>query len=564
MSLWFRDRPGVQVLAPLVVTAGERAAISVALTCAADLRVEHVDVEVDGYEAWSVQQQGWRQGHRYANSAHVPHLLAQIHGPGVLPAGVTTLPMLFDLPPETAPSHDSGYARAQLVLRVHTYSGPHHAVDEHLLYVRRRPPPYLARTPAAYRSEVAQPDHPRIELALASTTLAVGETITGTCALFHFEDGVRHFLDIALRSTLAMWGDGTHEQAWARSTVFVEVSPDQLGESIAFELPVPTDLAPTFTSATHRMTWTLEARSGGFLTRSAILTIPLELHDSSAFSPGVPLPPPPPLTDAWSASVLAELATADGWTASRDPRIHSTSVEKDTAHGHLRIAYIHRGEAGTFLVSHVTTASLGLGLDVAPTSRTQQDDIAIDLAAWDRANFVRARSAEQTVPVLKAIVPAIADNSALGTLVRWTDTDLVLERRTEGADRAELTAMARELEVVATILDGARGQVRPPAGVAIDPAAWRDLARSWRATLSFGDLSLDGTLDADLPVRVRLRFDDAGRPIALDATVGSPADGEVSGSLPLPGSPATLDAGAVRELVMSLRSTRAPDRGPYR
>jgi len=177
----------------------------------------------------------------------------------------------------------------------------------------------------------------------------------------------------------------------------------------------------------------------------------------------------------------------------------------------------------------------------------------------------------------------------LGAVVRWTDEELVIERRVMALDGADLLAASDALARIAANLRRARDLVVPPVDVELP--AWRQLARRWGGELRPGDLGITGSLDG-APVRVGLRFDERGAPVALTAAIGptAMASREVVSELPeelkarwpeeiaelrIAGGIASavwwwrdrLDATHARTLVESLRAVVArlePAANPYR
>ncbi|MBA3452488.1 MAG: hypothetical protein H0T42_05255 [Deltaproteobacteria bacterium] len=282
----------------------------------------------------------------------------------------------------------------------------------------------------------------------------------------------------------------------------------------------------------------------------------------------------------------------------------------------MQVAYAYRGEAGTFLVARVAGPSLGLGLAVTPSSSLRHvffADVEVDITAWDRAHHVVARSSAQAIPVLKMIVPALMRAPRLGALVRWTDEELVFHVPCSLVDQTVLEGVTADLETVARAMIAAERTVGPPPSLTVDIAAWHALSSWLRGTLTMGDLSIDGTLDA-APVSVGLTWNDDDHPIRVVATVGDPdaasadlraitlslprpardvlgnvgaenivdlvtrwpaeiidlrvVDGVASAAFGVPeGTAPVIDAARVRGLVEALRAVLAaldPGAGPYR
>ena len=547
-------------------------------------------------------------------------------GPGVLTAGTTTrLAARFTLPPGTPPSHDMAPAYARMRFRVHI-SIPWR-IDVRRRYdfaVRLPPPPVVERVPLAFRSTpvTAAPGTPRIEVGLASTRLIAGETLVGSLAVFHLGDRSEREVELTLVPTLTLKRGRARTRRGPTIGTTVTLPAGSAGTSIPFQLALPATMLPTFDTVTHALRWQLVARAGSFFGGTVEAAIPLEIVDASAAATTPRLVAAPRLADEQVASLFAAFAAGHGWHAAvpdADEDAHlagQVAVERRVGDSVLRLAYAYRGAHGTFLVAHLDHPHLGLGLSVTPGSSLRHlffRDLEIDIAAWDRAHVVVARTAAQTTPVLRAIVPALVRAERLGSLVRWTDDDLVFERAVSAVEPPELAAMGALLEHLALVIAAARPTITPPPGVRVDVPAWAALATWLEGALALGDLSIRGALEG-APVEVGLEWGPDDRATAVRAAVGDPGaataelraitlafprpaadvlgdpagdrlveqvtrwpaeivdlrveDGVASASLRLaPGAGPEVDAARVRELVLGLRAVLvalAPATGPYR
>jgi hypothetical protein len=212
----------------------------------------------------------------------------------------------------------------------------------------------------------------------------------------------------------------------------------------------------------------------------------------------------------------------------------------------LGIGYAYRGKDGTFLVARVAHPSLGIGLAVTQSSSLRHvffRDIEIDLAAWDRAHLVSARSAAQAVPFLQKAAPAaLAAIKSIGPLLRWDDDALVFERPIVAVEEPDLRRIAAALAELASTIAGTRGEIPTPPDLDVDAAAMADLAKRWRGRFTPGDLSIEGILD-NAPIDLGLQWDEEGKPYCMRASVGSPVDASeearrVTLSMPRPASDA--------------------------
>lgn len=603
--------PKVEVFAPSALVVGEPAMIRVEVTAADETKIDFIDVKARGRQGWEVGSGKSSVSMR----AVFPELVARVHDGGVLAAGTSRFTAQFTLPRGTAPSHAAApaWATFQIVVHVSIPWWPD-GRSRFVLPVRLPAPPVVTRTPLAMRSTPAgaPADKPRLELALASTRLIAGETVVGSCAVFHLDDRKPREVELQIVPVLRLHGRGRVRERRGRGyELQITLPAGSAGTSVPFQFALPAAITPTFTSVTHELAWLLIASSGSFFGGKVEMAVPLEIVDASAAATTERLRVAPRLADERTTAVFAGFAEHHGYALADDDddRAGPPRIVRAEGDAELQIAHAYRGEDGTFLVTRVTYPSLGLDLDVRPGSTLRHvffRDIEIAAADWDRNHLVAARSREQVVPVLRALVPAVQHAMrTLGPLVRWDDDTLELERPITNVESAALASAHAALVDLAAALAAARATIAPPHGVA-DVDAWRDLARDLRGALVIGDLSLDGSLDG-APVDLALTWDTAGAPNGIRAHVGDPSlasgaaraiafslaapardalaspapegaiaqlvawpvdivdlavtDGVVSAARP------TTDAASARELVRALRALLAvldPGAGPYR
>jgi len=522
-------RPEISISAPKILVVGQTCMIEIDVLPEKDLELEFIDATL-------TCDQGWRVGsgkNQVSFRVKQPNLVHRVMGEGTLVGKtVTRFTAQFTLPSDTPPTHAIAPAWSKMRLRIHVsipwWLDGRHDFD---FVVRLPAPPRVERTPSAIRSTPANAaaDKPRIELALASTRLIVGETLVGTCAVFHLDDSDPREVELSIVPMLGLNGKGRdRERRGDAITSTLTLPAGTAGIGVPFELQIPASLPPTFSTTSHDISWWLVARSGSFFSKKVDVSIPIELIDASAAATTPRLTAAPRLGDEQVAGLLAAFGARHGWRSadpdSEEERGRQLSIEKAFDAADLRISYAYLGEAGTFLIARIANPSLGLGLAVSPSSSLRHmffADVEVDISAWDRAHHVIARSSAQAIPVLKAIVPALMRAPGLGTLVRWTDDELVFEVPCPLVDDNVLLAMARDLEVIANAVIAAERTVAPPPAVTIELAAWQNLATWLRGRLTTGDLSVEGTLDA-APVSIGLTWDDEDRPTRVVVAVGDP------------------------------------------
>jgi len=556
-------KPAIVLHAPPALFVGQEHVLEVELTPESDMRVDYIEARLFG-------KQGWEVGAGKSRVAHdviIPRLVSRFMDRGVLPARTNRFGMKFTLPPGAAPSHaiDPAYARFEVQIRIGVpwwFDVKYHYV----LPVRVPPPRVVQRTPLAIRSTPsnARADRPRIEISLGSTRLVAGEKVVGSCAVFHLDDKKPRQVELSLVPILALYGRGrVRERAGQGFGMTLTLPAGTAGTSVPFELLLPASITPSFETASHRLAWRLFARSGSFFGGKVEVAIPLEIVDQAAAATTATITEAPRLADERIAALFARFAARASWRTRSpdDDEDGQIVVERQHEDRALRLGYVYRDD-GTFVIGRITGASLGLGLAVSPSSSLRHvfwKDIEVDIDAWDRAHHVAARFAEQTIPMLKAVVPALLQASPLGTLVRWTDDEMVFERALAAVEETELTAMGSALDRVAAALENARSAIAVPPGVDIELAEWQELARWLGSELVIGDLSIDGNL-GHVPVELGLEFDEDHRPIGIRAAVGNPDDASanaraVSLALPRPAAD-VLGANVAEALVDPL--TRWP------
>jgi hypothetical protein len=600
----FRPAPRIAVRAPRVLTAGASADIVVELVADRPTRIRHVDVELIGRQGWRSSASG-----DLANEMIGPRASWRVRGEGELPAGATRFTMRCALP-ELPPSHDIGPGHASLVLSVHVAmpwweERPWWPSTRRsfALVVRGKPPASVVRTPLACRTATTTETAPRLELALASTRLVIGERVPGSCALFHVDDRKPYVVTLQFVPVLQLHGARGHRsQPGVAFRATVELPAGSTGKTVPFSLQLPGQLTPSFRGATHDLAWRLVvgvelSLLGGKLE----LTVPIEVIDAAAAAGAPRLDRAPRLTDQRAAQLFDRYAaTNPAWRVVEpddddDAHVLARSID-DSA---LRLAYRYRGRGGTFLRATIATPSLGLGLRVTPRRAPGGGPVGAQ-RPWQRAHDVAARFDSQAAPVVRVVSAAMTGARALGTLVEWRDDAVVYERPIKALDAGAITAAAAALVRVDAAIRAARAAVEPPPDVELDVPAWRALASRWHGRFNPGDVSLTGTLHGRtveiavdrgddhvlraIVARVGHAADAAGRidRDGLDATIaqvvaGWPAsvtdlavsDDGARAQIALDAArlPALVDAAEARALAERLAALLAalvPTSGPYR
>jgi len=452
-------------------------------------------------------------------------------GEGTLAAGTTArYTARFKLAPDTPPTHEIAPAWSRMRLRVHV-SIPWR-LDGRYDYdfvVRLPAPRQVQRTPGSIRSTPlsAPADKPRIELALASTKLIVGERLVGTCAVFHLDDSDPRDVELSLVPMMKLHGKGRdRERRGDEVTQKITLPAGSAGKGFPFSIEIPATLPPTFESASHDITWWLVARSGSFFSKKVDVSLPIELVDAAASATNPALISAPRLGDEAIATLFASWALEHDWRGGdpEDQRVPGEfSIERSIGEAEVHIAYAYRGEQGTFLVGRVHNPSLGLGLTVTPSSSLRHmffKDVEVDIMPWDREHHVVARSATQAAPIVRLVVPVLVNAPELGSLVKWSDDMFVFELPVSTIDENVISGMASRLVAIASAVQAAERTVVPPPNVDINIADWRAMETWLAGNLTIGELTVDGTLDS-APVSIGLIWDEDQHPLRIQVAVGS-------------------------------------------
>ena len=605
----------IQIIAhapAIFVGIGER--IELELVADKPTKVDFVDVKVRSYQGWSLGSGKSRITLR--TTQDITH--QRFRSVRALPSGTTRLAFELVVPPGTPPSHALAPAFSFVELRVRV-SVPWWLDPRASVLIPVRHPPYApqATVPSVWRSRSARGDEARIELGLATGRIAAGDALVGSVAVFHMDDAKPREVTLSLVPVLVLTGHGRPRSATSTTYAIKLTLPSHsAGTSVPFVFPIPQTLPPSFEAATHACGYQLVARTGSFFSGKIEVAAALQLVDAVAADGTSRHALPPGLTDERVADAFASFARTHGWHAVDHADATGMTIARTAGESELQLTYAHRGEAGTFLRARVAHPTLGLGLVVTPASVLRHvffKDLEVGIADWDRAHAVQARDEAQALPVLRALVPALRDQPALGPLARWTDHALDFERLVVSVDGPDLASAGDLLARLADAIVTASELATPPAACTVDVAAWRELARSLDGHLALADLSIAGTR-GHLPVHLGLEFDEHARPLAVHASVGDPEQaGEVARAVTLalphpaaevasagasgavaevvarwpadivdlhlgngvaaaslqlsPGPPCVVDAARVRGLVDALCAVLAaiaPEAGPYR
>lgn len=508
--------PAIHLIEPPVLWRGHTVEVEIEVVVDHPIEVAGIEVETHGYDGWTAF------GMELMSQAVHHHQIRSLVGRALLQADRHRFPIRIHIPRTMAPTHghDPAYSHLELKVRIRRPRFWRADLMKRFWLRVREPPPFsIPRELATTRSEVTAQSGAYVELSLASTHLVIGERLLGSFAAFHLDDSRPQLVTLSLIPHLELAGirnPDARVREGSGHPLRIEMPPGTAGIAQPFQYTLPPDLAPTFKADTHALSWKFSARVG-----PARALIPVVVYDASAASRTTPMVEVPAVADRRIAGLFTALEPAWRRVALEAPD-ERFAISRESAHGTLRLAYVYRGERGTFLVGRVRHRPLGLALSVTRSSFVQSildGEVALDIAAWDRKYFVIARYADQARAMLRVAAPVLQELEA--TIAGWSDRALVLEQAIGGLEAAELARMTSVLAQAAEAIEHARDAITPPPALEVALERWRELARQLEGELSIGDLSIEGRLGA-LAVSLGLVFDDHEPPraTAVRATVG--------------------------------------------
>ncbi len=521
-------RPDVLLRAPTAVFIGERAVAEILVDVEKPTKIDFIDVDIVGSHGWSTYNGQTSSGYR----VKFPRLHSRVADARELTAGRHAFQVAFTLPKGSAPTHDLSPTASTLAMNVHV-SIPWWPDGRYTFPLRSRlpPDPTALRTPLVTRVPYeAEGDEPRLELALASSTVVAGEVVQGSVAMFHVDDRKDREVDVSFEPYLMLRGAGRPWGMWGtgyRTTLTIPAGG--AGKAIPLRVRLPHTIPPSFAAETHEVQWFARLKTGSLFTTKLEATVPIKILDARAAETLPQITLVPRLADERVLTVFADYARA---AVARDPDVSLVAEERDEYPGEvpslvwtrpdftIRVGYAYRGTDGTFLVARLVYPPLGLGLSIGPSTALRsllEGDIEVGVAEWDRVHRVDARSAAQALPFLRPLVPT----PRIGDLVRWTDVEIVYERSVTSVGAQDLAELASALEQYGRAIALARGTIRPPADLGIDEASWQAFAERLGGRLCLGDMSLEGKLDTTA-VQLGLLFDEHGAPTVMRVRVGDP------------------------------------------
>lgn len=508
-----KRRPEISVVTTPEFVAGEAVAGEVAVTAAEAVPIDWIRISLIGEERGAV-------GSGKSRSVKEVELIRQVFelaGERELTAGehrfAFAIPTTAGLPPSYA-GRDA-YTRYHLEVRVSIPWWPDAKKRYELI---GRAPTAAADHPGSPLVLSSRPSGPRgtdahVELSLAQSVVAPGDTLRGAVALSNVEHNRYHRLIFELR-TIEEVVLGRFTRGVTRTKQFrylVDVSDTGEGEQHEFTLAMPAAMPPTYASQLWSLEWQLRiiVDIRWALDLKFELSIPVVPHRfrNPAKVALLPAVGSPRVEAAW-VQVAEDLGL----------ELVADSLRGDFGGAVVHVYREHRGGAGIFLVGTLSYPDLHLDLMIAPGTgvffNSASAGIQLGLTRFDGKHEVRCRDEAQARAFF---APLLETLGSLGA-IRMDDDSLVTEIENNGTVSADLARFATPLVSLAKRITRARRDIPPPAAAAASIPIWKDLAAKLDGELDPSSMIVTGRFHGRR-VQIETTWTPDGKPAEIATTV---------------------------------------------
>lgn len=548
-----KRRPEIRVVTAPEIVAGDSVAGDVILVAEEAVKIDWVRVSLIGEEHGAVGS----GKSRTTKEVELIHRFATLAGEGELAAGEHrfgfSIPTATNLPPSY--EGRAAHTRYHLEVRVSIPWWP----DAKKRYeIVLRPAVAAAEhpgNPLVLSSRPAGPEgtDAHVEISLAQSVLAPGDTLRGAIALSNVEHNRYHRVIFELR-TVEQVVLGRFTRGVTKTKQFrylVDVSTTGEGEQQELTLALPGTMAPSYESHLWTLSWELRVIVDirWALDLKFDLAIPVVGHrfrdpSKAALPPAVGSPR---VEAAW-VQVAEDLGL----------ELVSASLRGDFDGVAVHVFREHRGGAGIFLVGTLKYPDLHLDLSIAPGTgvfrNTARDGLQLGNEWFDSRHEVRCRDEGQARAFLATLLEPLAEIAS----VQMDDDTLFTDLENNGTVSADLVRFAAPLVSLAKRISRARREIPPPAAAAASVPIWQDLAAKLDGELDPSSMIVTGRFRGRR-VRIETTWTPDGTPAEIATTVGlaEPIDAEAAGdfrpALVMDQLPDALPSG-VRPLLESLTS----------
>ncbi len=475
-----KRRPEISLLAPAVVATDETFVVHPIVTCAAEIPVQEVGVEVIGVLVYYTSSQYGK--HRNEEIFCRAHQI--VRGEGPLGAGEHRFDARFSIGPRFPASYSGKQLRIEWELRVHIdipWWPDARARFGLTVTAASGAEPQGTTHIWASRAEGPLPRKPYFELSLGSTHVEPGGTLTGAIALANVahNDYRRVELTLVAEERLDAGLITLHEQAkHGRWLLPLEQATEN--DPVRFSLQLPESIGPAFSLQRAGLRWFLRADVDVAWSVDPHVWVPLTVQARPRGSRALG---PAPL------AVGAERIELNWRNVAETTGFNYVDglLRRGVGHLDIEIRREHRGKKGVHLVADLRYPDLGIGLSVAEGAGPS------------------ARDAVHTRILREHLDAAWAYRRP----VEGDDRGLTFELANAGHSVEPLHSFVTHAHQVATALEAAREQLPAPASLAGRLAQWRRAARGLGGRLRVYAMRIEGSRD-EMPFLLGVTFKPSG------------------------------------------------------
>ncbi len=266
-----KSRPKIRLQVPNEIRVGQTFEALVLLDCRREVRIEELNVVLEGTEGWRIGSSNHAVSRRYS----LLRLAARLSGQRVLPVGQSRFPVRIPLPGELPPSIHGTAVRIEYELAVHAsidWWPDARAAFEIKVVPGEAPSPETATR--VYSSDPAGPRgrEPHVELGLASTWTRVGDVVSGSFALANVAFNRYSEVKVGLTGTEQAYDARSLRAERRHASYAVRIGAEQVeeGEMVPFRFRLPSDVVsgyereprPGGSAGLSALRWSFENRGG--------------------------------------------------------------------------------------------------------------------------------------------------------------------------------------------------------------------------------------------------------------------------------------------------------------
>lgn len=455
--------PTIEVICPKAAVAGQPLDVQVILTCSRKRTIQDLEVILTG-----------RVRYLHKLGQLVPRSLAfrplptkLFHAPREFEAGRHVFVARLVLPAQSLPTYRGD--RFWVDWYVEARAGVPWAWDPRArvpVFVTRPQVPFQDPGPILYSTDARGPvgRAAYAEISLPTVMVRPGQPLQGEVALSNTH--CREYRGVSVRlvakECVPTLGGYAVTELCTTST-WIPVSAPTEGEALAFSLPIPAGITPSFYSRAFTLHWVLEVRLLIEGTVDSVAPIPLHVVTDGHVMGNAPAALLPAGARRLSL-VWAGAAQASGL------RLVDDELRTTVGRFSVSIGQHHCGRTGVLLVGRVTCVDLDVGLHI------------------DHDGKLATRDPDQT----KLLGSATQAAAAAAGLTRAFDTYLVCVSHDPGIYSEPIAEFAARVVAFVRVLGDVLQQLPAPADMAHMVPAFQDAAGRLHATFDAGSMDIVG------------------------------------------------------------------------